>query len=132
MNDTVSPSSLPSVSREEIQAHLSSALTQLPEPPQQTLSPVPTGPSPRRRGRPREVAAEHLWLGLLWAVLEGLGGYHALARLLATQALGRFAPVSVTANAVLLRLQQALFGPAAEPVCHPGRLGVDLPARPDL
>lgn len=55
--------------------------------------------------------ADHLWLGLLWAVLEGLSGYHALARLLATRALGRFAPVSVTGSAVLLRLQQVGFAP---------------------
>jgi len=52
---------------------------------------------------------DHLWLGLLWAVLEGLSGYHALARLLATRALDRFAPVSVMGSAVLqvLRLHLA-------------------------
>ena len=111
MNDTVSFPCLPDVSREEIQAHLNTALLGLPEMSEQTLSPVTASPSPRRRGRPREVVADHLWLGLLWAVLEGLGGYHALARRLATQALGHFAPVSVTGRAVQHRLQQAGFAP---------------------
>jgi hypothetical protein len=111
MNDTVSSPCLPSVSREEIHAHLSTALLHLPEPSEQTLSLVTASPSPRRRGRPREVTDGHLWLGLLWAVLEGLGGYHALARRLATQALGHFAPVSVTGSAVHQRLQQAGFAP---------------------
>jgi hypothetical protein len=93
-----------------MQAQLT-ALIGVPEPGEPPQSPQPTGPSRRRRGRPREVAADHLWLGLLWAVLEGLNGYHALARLLATRALGRFAPVSVTGSAVLLRLQQVGLAP---------------------
>jgi hypothetical protein len=128
MNDTVFPCDLPQVTREEMQAQLSSALIRLSEPCEQTLSPMPTSPS-RRRGRPCEVAADHLWRGLLWAVLGGLSGYRALARLLATQALGRFAPVNVTASAVLLRLQQAGFAPLQSLFTSLGTwLSVGLPA----
>jgi len=63
------------------------------------------------RGRPQHLREPHLWLGLLWAVLEGLGGYRALTRSLATHALGRFAPVSITDSALLQRLQQAATAP---------------------
>ncbi len=113
MYDIVSTPPLPAVSCDQIREQVSSALACLPEGPEQSRQSVPTSQlSPRRRrGRPIEVAEAHLWLGLLWAVLEGLGGYHALARLLATQALGRFAPVSVTGSAVLQRLQQAGLAP---------------------
>lgn len=109
MNDSVWTTDLPSVWREQLEGQLRAVI---PVPPA-GASPgsEPSAPARRRRGRPCEVAADHLWLGLLWAVFEGLSGYHALARLLATQALGRFAPVSVTGNAVLLRLQQAGFAP---------------------
>src|SRR5712691_5814566 len=110
INDTVSCPDLPSVSREQMHAQLT-AWIGVPQPCEPPQSSEPTGLSRRRRGRPREVVADHLWLGLLWAVLEGLAGYHALARLLATRALGRFAPVSVTGSAVLLRLQQAGLAP---------------------
>jgi hypothetical protein len=108
MNDTVATSDLPRVSREDLEQHLR-AVIPVCEPSQSFAE--PSAPARRQRGRPPEVAAEHLWLGLLWAVFEGLTGYHALARLLATRALGRFAPVSVTSQALLRRLQQAGFAP---------------------
>ncbi len=113
MYDSVSTPPLPAVSCDQVREQVSSALAYLPEGPEQGRQPVPASQSSprRRRGRPIEVAEAHLWLGLVWAVLGGLGGYHALARLLATQALGRFAPVSVTGSAVLQRLQQAGLAP---------------------
>jgi len=107
IHDTVCRPALPSVLREQMQEQLNAVIgvSEASEPPG----------SPRRRpGRPREVAADHLWLGVLWAVLEGLSGYRALARLLATRALGRFAPVSVTSNALRQRLQQAGLAPLQE------------------
>ena len=119
IHDTVSSLALPSVSREHLQAHLTAVLP-MPEPGTPVLSAEPSGPSPRQRGRPREVAADHLWLGLLWAVFEGLTGYRALARLLATRALGCFAPVSVTSTALRLRLQQAGVAPLQELFAHLG------------
>src|SRR5712691_3184531 len=113
MNDTVSSADLPRVAREELQAQLRAVIA-VSEPTEPPPSPEPAGPSRRRPGRPRQVAADQLWLGLLWAVLEGLSGYRALARLLATRALGRFAPVSVTSQALLRRLQQAGLAPLQE------------------
>ena len=44
-------------------------------------------------------------------MLEGVQGYSALTRYLATHALGRFAPVSLTTSAVLQRVQQAGYEP---------------------
>lgn len=110
MHDTISTPVLPSVSSEQLRVQLR-AVIDVSEPAE---SPEPSAVGQRGRGRPRAVAADHLWLGLLWAVLEGLGGYRALARLLATRALGRFAPVSVTATALRLRLRQAGLAPLQE------------------
>lgn len=110
MNDTVSALALPSISRDELQTQMSRALMAVPEPSERTLVPMRPPPS-ARRGRPCDLAADHLWLGLLWAVLEGLSGYRALSRYLATHAIGRFAPVDVTASAVLQRLQHAGCAP---------------------
>jgi hypothetical protein len=110
MNDTVGMADLPSVSREQLERQLRAVIPVCE--PGESPSSEPSAPSARRRrGRPAEVVADHLWLGLLWAVLEGLSGYRALARLLATRALCRFAPVSVTSQALLLRLQEAGLAP---------------------
>lgn len=108
INDTVVFPDLPSVSREELHTQLAAWLS--PGEPAES----PERSAPAQRGRPREVATDHVWLGLLWAVLEGLGGYRALARFLATRGLGRFAPVNVTATALRLRLRQAGLAPLQE------------------
>lgn len=122
MHDTVSSPALPSVSREQMQTWLTTVVG-VSEPAE------PQAPPAHRRGRPRQVAADHLWLGLLWAVLEGLTGYGALARLLATRALGRFAPVSVTSHALRLRLQQAGFAPLQDLFAQLGTwLAASVPA----
>ena len=112
INDTVSGAALPSVSWEQLHSQLRAVvpLSDLGE----SAAVEPTTSVRRGRGRPQQVATEHLWLGLLWAVLEGLTGYRALARLLATRTLGRFAPVSVTSQALLVRLHQAGCAPLQE------------------
>lgn len=128
MHDTVSSPALPSVSREQLQTQLS-AVAGSRVPATALASPAAGPPTSRSRGRPREVATDHLWLGLLWAVLDGLGGYQALARLLARQAVGRFAPVSVTGTALRLRLQEAGCAPLQELFARLGDwLAAALPA----
>src|SRR5579863_4907876 len=109
MHNSVSTQALPAVSCDQVREQLNNALLRLSGEPATRGEPVTAAKS--RRGRPLELASAHLWLGLLWAVLEGLGGYHALARSLATHAVGRFAPVSLTASALLQRLQQAGLAP---------------------
>ena len=109
MHDTVSAHSLPVVSREQVCAQLTEALAVLPSSAGELAQAAPE----RRagRGRPLELQPTHLWLGLLWAVLEGVAGYRALARFLAIHTLGRFAPVSLTDSALVQRLQQAGYEP---------------------
>lgn len=112
MHDTVSTTRLPEVGATELAAPLKALLTHpdLPPPP-----PVAPQEPPRRgRGRPLSLTWPHLWLGLLWAVLEGLSGYRATTRYLATTPLGPFAPVSLTGSALLQRLQQAGMPPLHE------------------
>jgi hypothetical protein len=109
MHDSVSVHALPVLSREQVCAQLTEALAVLPSSAGELAQAVPE----RRagRGRPIEVQPTQLWLGLLWAVLEGVHGYRALARFLARHALGRFAPVSLTDSALVQRLQQARSKP---------------------
>jgi Transposase DDE domain len=109
MHDTVSAHLLPVVSREQVCAQLTEALTVFPSSAGELAQAAPE----RRagRGRPIELQPTHLWLGLLWAVLEGVHGSRALARFLAIPALGRFAPVSLTDSALVQRLQQAGYQP---------------------
>jgi hypothetical protein len=113
MYDTPSAPALPAVTSAQVTTQLSTALLVLPEPVPAASGTVAVSPSSskRGRGRPVELSETHLWLGLLWAVLEGLGGYRALTRYLATLPLGRFAPVSITDSALLQRLQQAGYEP---------------------
>ena len=109
MHDSVSAQSFPLVSREHVRAQLTEALAVLPS----TAGELAQAAPERKAGRGRPIALQptHLWLGLLWAVLEGVHGYRALARFLATHALGRFAPVSLTDSALVQRLQQAGYEP---------------------
>lgn len=112
MHDTPSSIDLPGLEPSEVTSQVSRALLVVPAFAAPAV-PAPVEPTAKRGpGRPVELSEPHLWLGLLWAVLEGLGGYRALTRYLATHALGRFAPVSVTDSAVWQRLQQA----GAEPL----------------
>lgn len=106
-HDTASCSDLPAIAATEVTAQLSRAILVMP----QVSPPLVAQPAASRRGRPVELSEPHLWLGLLWAVLEGLGGYRALTRYLATHVLGRFAPVSLTDSALLQRLQHAGLQP---------------------
>lgn len=73
MHDTSSSLTLPVVPSAQVTSQVKATLDQLPEPlgpvPSQTAEPV----SKRGRGRPLELPEPQLWLGLLWAVLEGLG-----------------------------------------------------------
>ena len=109
MYDTSSPSSLAALTSTQVTEHLSTALQKVSE---GVSAVVPQeAPPPPRRGRPVSLSESQLWLGLLWAVLEGLSGYRALTRYLATHPLGRFAPVNLTDSAVLQRLQQAGLAP---------------------
>jgi hypothetical protein len=127
MYDTPSAPALPAVTSAQVTTQLSTALLVLPEPVPAASGTVAVSPSSskRGRGRPVELSETHLWLGLLWAVLEGLGGYRALTRFLATLPLGRFAPVSITDSALLQRLQQAGYEPLQALFAH---LGVWLQA----
>jgi len=109
MYDTSSSSGLPVIAPAQVTTQLSTALTLLPPgggevalPADRLATDRPTAPA-SRRGRPIQLPEAQLWLGLLWAVLEGLAGYRALTRYLATHTLGRFAPVSLTDSAVLQR-----------------------------
>ena len=123
MNDRVSTQALPAVSCEQVRAHLTTALV-LPSVTALETNDLLTPPRPGR-GRPRHLQPGHLWLGLLWAMLEGIQGYSALTRYLATHPLGRFAPVRLTTSALLQRLQQAGY----EPLQHLfGSLGTWLQA----
>ena len=112
MYDTASTPSFPAVTGEQVREQVSSALALVPL-TAEDVAPPAVG-SKAGRGRPLTLAACHLWLGLLWAVIEGLQGYSALTRYLATHAIGRFAPVSLTQSAVLQRLQQAGLQPLQE------------------
>src|SRR5438045_9636906 len=105
MHDIASMQPLPAVSREQVREQLSTALALAPYSAEDSAAPVVE--SKPGRGRPTKLAPAHLWLGLLWAMLEGLQGYSALTRYLATHALGRFAPTS----AVPQRAQQATHEP---------------------
>ena len=109
MHDSVSAHSLPVVSREHVRAQLNDALAVLPSTAGELAQAAPECRA--GRGRPSALQPTHLWLGVLWAVLEGVHGYRALARFLATHALGRFAPVSLTDSALVQRLQQAGYEP---------------------
>ena len=109
MHDIASMQPLPAVSREQVREQLSTALALAPYSAEDSAAPVVE--SKPGRGRPIKLAPAHLWLGLLWAMLEGVQGYSALTRYLATHALGRFAPVSLTTSAVLQRVQQAGYEP---------------------
>jgi hypothetical protein len=129
MYDTFSAADLPALVPGQVASQLSTALLVLPD---RASSPVEAArePSARGRGRPVTLQEAHLWLGLLWAVLEGLGGYRALTRYLATTPLGPFGPVNLTDSAVRYRLRQAGMQPLHDLFATFGRTLAQLVAPP--
>jgi len=74
MHDTPSSIDLPGLEPSAVTSQVSRALLVVPAfaPP---AVPEPVEPTAKRGpGRLVELSEPHLWLGLLWAVLEGLGG----------------------------------------------------------
>jgi hypothetical protein len=71
----------------------------------------PVPPAQRGRGRPVVLEEAHLWLGVLMCVLCGMNSYAQLWRQLCTEGLGPFAPVLLSADAVVSRLLQAGLAP---------------------
>lgn len=90
-----------------MQDHLPSLLA----PVQQALCPQPTPDKKRQRGRPQTLAWPHLWLSLLWSVLLGMDNYQQWWRRLCSEAIGGFAPVELTDDALIKRLKQAGIDP---------------------
>lgn len=69
-------------------------------------------PSPvRHRGRPVQVPEEQLWLSFLISVFLGMNSYQDLWRNMCQPLLESFAPVSVTDDALIKRLQHAGLAP---------------------
>lgn len=78
---------------------------------------LPTAPSPnarRSRGRPIELAWNHLWFALIVSVLSGMRSYQALWRRINSQGLGPFPAVNITDDAIIKRLKQAGTQPVQE------------------
>lgn len=91
-----------------VRTQLSLALVQA----EQSLPvPAPAGPTQRRRGRPVSLPSAQLWLGLLWCVLEGMNHYEQVRRWLASHAVGGFAPLMISTDAIVKRLLQAGLAP---------------------
>jgi hypothetical protein len=65
----------------------------------------------RKRGRPQTIQPAHLWVSLLWSVLLGMKSYADWWRLFCTQAVGSFAPLSVSVDALTTRLEQGGLDP---------------------
>lgn len=60
--------------------------------------------TPRRRGRPRELQSDHLWLAMLVAILRGLSGFASVWRLITWTGVGSFPRLDLTRAAVRKRL----------------------------
>ena len=80
MHDSVLTQTLPAVSCEQVRTHVNTALALPSITALETTEPLTEQRA--GRGRPRHLQQGHLWLGLLWAVLEGVQGYSALTRYL--------------------------------------------------
>jgi hypothetical protein len=63
--------------------------------------------APRRRGRPRELSSDHLWLALLGAILRGFTGFACVWRLITWTGVGGFPLLDLTRAAVRKRLLQS-------------------------
>ena len=92
---------------------VSENVRQLPVPSQQQLVRAVTErsqalvPTARRRGKPATLSALHLCLGIVLSGLEGFGSQLQLWRRLCLEAIGPFAPVLVSDQAVYNRLGRA-------------------------
>lgn len=81
---------------------------------QQLLRPEPTEtegqPVIRKRGRPRELSSDHLWLALLMAILRGFTGVASVWRLLTWTGVGSFPLLDFTRDGVRKRLLKGDLG----------------------
>jgi hypothetical protein len=93
-------SARPSLLREHLQVQVATCF-----PPLQAREAVQ--PNKPGRGRPRHLPEGQWWLGLLWCVLEGMHSYPDLWRFLGSRVVGGFAPVPLTDDAIVKRLEQA-------------------------
>jgi DDE family transposase len=110
MHDTTDIPS-PSQLREQLQVQVTSLF-----PPLQASEQAQ--PSKPGRGRPRRLPEGQLWLGLLWCVLEGMHSYQDLWRFLGSRIVGSFAPVQLTDDAIVKRLEQAGLEPLQQLLLH--------------
>ena len=101
----------PSLLREHLQAQVATSF-----PPLQACEAVQ--PNKPGRGRPRHLPEGQLWLGLLWCVLEGMHSYQDLWRFLGSRVVGGFAPVQLTDDAIVKRLEQAGLEPLQQLLLH--------------
>lgn len=76
-----------------------------PDPQANTL-----GPEVRRRGRPRDLSSDHLWLALLVAILHGFTGFATVWRLLTWTGVGSFPLLTMTRDGVRKRLLKGDLG----------------------
>lgn len=74
MYDTQSCMPLPALTPAEVPMQLKAALMVLPETVPACTRSLAASRCKWERGRPAELTETHLWLGLLWAVLDGLAG----------------------------------------------------------
>ncbi|MBV9615178.1 MAG: IS4 family transposase [Ktedonobacteraceae bacterium] len=65
-----------------------------------------TGPVCPKRGRPRDLSADHLWLALLLAILRGSISFAAVWRLISWTGVGSFPRLDLTRGGVRKRLLQ--------------------------
>jgi hypothetical protein len=81
---------------------------------QELLRPQPTEtesePAIRKRGRPRELSSDHLWLALLVAILRGFTGVASVWRLLTWTGIGSFPLLDFTRDGVRKRLLKGDLG----------------------
>jgi len=101
-----------SLQAEHVVPHLRTQLTgALVQASQAIPAPVPASSAPHPRGRPVRLPAAQRWLGLLWCLLEGMNHYEQLRRWLASHAVGGFAPLLISSDAIVKRLLQAGLAP---------------------
>ena len=73
---------------------------------QELLRPVPAEPVAPKRGRPRELSSDHLWLAMLVVMLRGFSGFACVWRLLTWTGVGSFPLLDFTRAGVRKRLVQ--------------------------
>lgn len=73
---------------------------------QELLRPVPSEAVTPKRGRPRELSSDHLWLAMLLAMLRGFTNFACVWRLLTWTGVGSFPLLDFTRAGVRKRLLQ--------------------------